>query len=194
VPNLFRSPDEADGLLHGDLWDRLPFLLARRLPLSVMRKWPEMGPKGTPLYAEYVAGATRQPQRSPIRLDYQHGGDDVLAVGFQSLGIVLSHDCEIENAPDHILVAPVLPWSNLHPDHQDEALKGDRYDVLPLVEGDDPAEWHYVKYARLCVVHNDVFEKCKRTASASTALRRILALGLHRYLTHPEDRTGGSGS
>ncbi len=111
-----------------------------------------------------------------------------MAVGFRCLGIVLSHDCEIENAPDHVLVAPLLPWENLSPEHQEEAENGLRRDVFPILAQENPhIDKSYVKFSRLTTIHRDVLDDLTRVASAEPELRRYLTVAFFHYLLHPED-------
>jgi hypothetical protein len=111
-----------------------------------------------------------------------------MAVGFRCAGVVLSHDCEIENAPDHVMVAPLLPWDNLLPEHQEEAAAGLRRDVFPILPQEQPPiEKGYVKFARLTVIHRDVLDGLIRLASAEQEVRRRLAIAFFNYLLHPED-------
>jgi hypothetical protein len=185
VAPLYRTPDGPDPL-QGDVYDGLPFLLARSVPISIMRPFRE-GKKG-PMWVQYEDGGEQQPEKTPIHLGYQEGGDDVLAIGFKAPGIVLSHDCEIVNAPDHVLLAPIIPWSNLAPEHQVEAERGERLDVFPLMAQDDEPAMakSYVKFPRLTAVHQHVLRDCPRRASSSDRVRRALAAAFHRYLFHPE--------
>jgi hypothetical protein len=184
---LFRDPDNADPLLQGDIWLGLPFLLARRLPLIILRRHND-SPGGRRTYHGFVDGDELQPTREPVHLGFEAGGDEVTSTGFRCTGIVLSHDCEIENAPDHVLVAPLLPWENLAPAHQEEAAAGLRRDVFPILAQEQPSiEKSYVKFARLTVIHRDVLGDLTRFASAEPELRRRLAIAFFHYLLHPED-------
>jgi hypothetical protein len=183
---LFREPDGADPLLQGDLWSDLPFLLARRLPMVVVRRHND-APGGRATFHGFMVGAGPKPKEA-IHLGYPAGGDDVIAQGFLCPGIVLSHDCEIENSPDHVLVAPLLPWANLSAAHQEEAANGLRRDVFPILAQQLPdVSKSYVKFSRVTVVHRDVFGECSRLASANPQLRTRLAVAFYNYLLHPED-------
>jgi hypothetical protein len=184
---LFRAPDNAEPLLQGDIWLGLPFLLARRLPLIILRRHND-APGGRQTYHGFVDGGEPQPTKEPAHIGFETGGDDVIAIGFRCAGIVLSHDCEIENAPDHVIVAPLLPWDNLLPEHQEEAAAGLRRDVFPILPQEQPPiEKSYAKFARLTVIHRDVFDDLIRPASAEPELRRRLAIAFFNYLLHPED-------
>jgi hypothetical protein len=92
------------------------------------------------------------------------------------------------NAPDHILVAPIIPWSNLAPEHQVEAERGERLDVFPLMAQDDAPTLakSYLKFPRLTAVHQHVLRDSPRLASSSDRVRRALAAAFHLYLFHPE--------
>lgn len=147
----------------------------------------DQGKGGRPTYHGFRPGVPPEP-RDPIQLTFDRGGDDVLAVAFQCRGIVLSHDCEIENAPDHVIVAPILPWENLASEHQTEAADGDRRDVFPLLAQHDPTiAKSYVKFARISVIHRDVLGGCARVASGTEDLRKRLTVAFFYYLIHPED-------
>ncbi len=109
---------------------------------------------------------------------------------YLGMGMVLTHDCEMENDhdPDHRHLAPVRPMSDLLPGYQEKCRAGERWDVFPLAAQDERPRMteSFVDFRKLTTVRPAVLKTpAKKVASLSDELRKAVSRAYWNYLHHP---------
>ena len=112
------------------------------------------------------------------------GGEDLLVRAHLGMGMVITHDCEIENDPSTRTLAMIRPISDLDPATQERVFKGEVYSAFPLeAQEQDPKFGRgFIDFRRITTVRADVLDASVRVASASDELRKAIAERFWDYL------------
>lgn len=185
--------------LQGDIYRLQPTLLVRSRPLSLMRQWGHKG--GYDNWTSHPEDDAR-PQK-PLELEFGlrdpedpaqgiNEGEFVLAHGFLTWGMLLSHECEVENGGASLLMAAVLPIENLETEFQEKCRDGEREDVMWLPPQEEAPEMveSYVSFSRITQIHRDALTDGARHASLNRKLRRGLAFAAFEFFMRPPEALG----
>lgn len=189
---LYLPPSNEDPLLQGDIFHNVPFVWVTERPLLIARHF-QQGAGGRQIYGvhkEFDAptlhpGATTPPT-TPFRLEDREDPELAVVPVVLSTGIMLTHDCEIEN-DDHRLLALIRPITDLEEPFRQRCLDGLRTDMFPLLPQDDePAmPTSYVDFKIITPLRPRALSgPVVRHASASSWLRKALAGAFWEYLFH----------
>ncbi len=193
MPEALYLPPKADEpMLQGDIFIDVPFVWVPERPLLVARY---VGPsKGRIIYSihkEFDGPASHQgserPPREEFRLKDRQRPELALVPVLLAMGMVLTHDCEIENDPDHRALAMIRPITDLEPAYQQKCLAGERMDMFPLEAQDEPPAMvtSFVDFRKTTPLRPGALAApATRHASASQELREAVAGAYWNYLHH----------
>jgi hypothetical protein len=171
-PN-YRVP-EGD-VLQGDIYLDLPSIHIEDLPLRVARYWRTQAPRQ--VYAVHTVGDLAP--KDGFKWSLEAGGEPgTLVNGYMTMGIVLSHDCTIENSDGHRTVAMVRPITDIaNLDDRQPILDYERTAAFPLLAQDANPRiaLSFVDFRRITTVRPTVLAKASRYAQCSDRIRDALA-------------------
>jgi hypothetical protein len=178
MAGAFYRPVDAD-ILQGDIFRDVPHLFLKP-PLQAIRG-PITGKQGRPSWGIYThplpLGSGSLPIDQPrIGGPFQfREGEQVPVRCNVTLGIVMNHECDIENEPEHRLIALVRPLGPVqNPEHRRviQENRNSAYFYLPSLEG--VMEEAYVDFRRLTSLSPEFLAAINRL----TALSPIAVQGL----------------
>jgi len=123
-------------LLQGDIYRAVPSIHLSSRPVFVTRLYKEK--KGRVLHGVHSEDGP-EPQGGYRWAPDQ--GESVIAKGFMGMAIVLTHDCEIENDPDHRLVAEIRPITEIQEAHRADIMAMHHWAAFPLLPRQKPQRW-----------------------------------------------------
>ncbi|MGH2406455.1 MAG: hypothetical protein ACRDF7_00060 [Candidatus Limnocylindrales bacterium] len=183
---LYLPPVEGE-ILQGDLFANVPSAIIDARPLRVARR---LRADQSTWVVHEENGAT---PAGGFKWGISQGGEVLLARAFLGLGMVLSHDCEIENDPNIRTLAMVRPATDLAPDDRAALINGARvrYSIFPLAAQtiDPKMELSFV-VRRLTTVRPAVLDPDARIASLSEELRAAVAARFRQYLFRRVEPSG----
>ncbi|HKB37224.1 MAG TPA: hypothetical protein VKD72_12280 [Gemmataceae bacterium] len=187
----FYRLDPSLPLSQGDIWENVPQLQRLRPPIQVLRKATlSKGREGYEAHA-YPGGegpsAESAGQAVPgPAFDFKKG--EPVPVGCQvARAVVLSYDCDLDNDPDHCLVALVRSFVGLS-DGNREVIRGNRnfsFFYLPA-EAALGLDESYVDFRRLTAIHPQTLSLAARRASLGQEAVDALRAQLVRFFTRRE--------
>jgi len=124
---------------------------------------------------------------NPPKDGFKWDGKEVVAGDGQlAFGIVLTHDCEIENDDrrEHRLMGLMRPLAMLSSRDQDIIVGGGYYGRMYLPNWPEVGlDESYVDFRRITTVRGEALPDADRIASLTDWAREALQFGLIRYLT-----------
>jgi hypothetical protein len=126
-----------------------------------------------------------RPQQ-PFRLRTS-AGDLLVAECQLNLGIILSHDCEIDKERKYILVAPVRPFLLVPDEHKETIHSNTQYRTLYLPEKGEDMPAGYADFRRISPVRMELLSLERRIASLTPDAVLLLQSQLVLFFTHPEE-------
>lgn len=191
---LYLLPNADEALLQGDIFLDVPFVWVPERPLLVARFLGE-NKKRVMTYAVHKEAegptshqGTGRPPKGGFRLTDRQKPELALVPVILAMGMVLTHDCEIENDPDHRVVAMVRPITDLQPVYQQKCLAGERTDMFPLESQDQAPAMpsSFVDFRKTTPLRPGALAPpAVRHASISQELRDAVAGAYWNYLHHP---------
>jgi hypothetical protein len=189
---IYLTPSKEDPLLQGDIFKRVPFIWVPERPLLVARHF-RMGKEGRELYGVHKEfdgrtsnpGSARPPD-DPFRWEERENPELVLVPVVLAMGIVLTHDCEIEH-DDHRLLAIIRPITDLEEPYRQKCLDGEDTDLFPLLPQDAQPSMpmSFVDFTISTPLRpRGLDQPAERYASTSLWLRMALAGAYWEYLHH----------
>ena len=174
-------------IVQGDIFDGVPHLFLRP-PLHVLRRVTLAGGREAMGFYQYPPPTDESPGGREGKIP--PGGPFHLGSGEQassfcqvSRAIVLNHDCDIENEPEHRLVALVRPLAPVRDAAHQEVIRLNQnysYFYLPA-EGEMPDA--YVDFRRITSLTPDFLSISDRLSSLSEESVKALQFHLFRFLT-----------
>jgi hypothetical protein len=173
-------------ILQGDIFEEVPQLFLRP-PLLALRRVTLAGGREAFGFYPFPPPADDAPGgpsgRVPPGGPFHFGtGEQTSAFCQVTRAIILNHDCDIENEPDHRLVALVRPLSPVPAEHQ-EIIRHNQnfnYFYLPAEDGLPEA---YVDFRRLTSLSPDFLPVEKRIAALAVESVKALQAQFFRFLT-----------
>lgn len=184
-PRYIKRPTDA-GVEQGDIYLNLPSVIIPARPLRVARHFrtnPKSGREEWFVHAEGV-----NPPQGGFDWDIDKGKvePNMLVQGHVAMGIVLTHDCEIENDETSTrTLAMIRPPDHLNVEERELLFSGHEYWVaFPLVEQTDEPVFKrsWIDFRRLTTVREDVLQESTRLLSLSEELREAMAHAFWNYL------------
>lgn len=126
--------EPGDELLQGDIYRNVPSIHLPSRPIRVSRPYRETE-KGDLHGVHKEDGA---PPKDGYHWRADQGGENVIAKGFMGLVVVISHDCEIENDPNHRLVAMIRPITEIQAPFRADIMAMKHWAAFPLLAQDEP--------------------------------------------------------
>ena len=189
---LYLEPGQDYPLSQGDIFTNVPFVSVRERPLLIARHIGHW--KGLITYSVHkefdgptTASATALPPEPPIHLKNPQQQELALVPVLLTMGIVLTHDCEIDN-DDHRTAAMIRPITDLKPPYQEKCLAGERMDMFPLLAQDEAPSMvtSFVDFRKVTPLRPGALEApAVRYATVAAELREALASAYWDYLHHP---------
>jgi hypothetical protein len=178
---------EAD-VSQGDIFDGIPHVHVRD-PLEVVR---EATPKGgrriyglypyPPQPGQEPDAPGRSVQGGPLDLAR---GEKVATFCQVSQGVLLNHDCDIENEPKHRLVVMIYPLARIaDPEHRQVIERNQNYSRFYLPPDTRFGEAGYVDFRRFTSIHPDLLGRGTRRTRLSDILMGSLFRQLFLFLQH----------
>jgi hypothetical protein len=173
----------------GDLFDRVPHLFLRP-PLLALRRVTLAGGREAFGFYEYPPPTEQSPGAAqgkqlpggPFRFNTPEG-EDATAWCQVTRAVVLNHDCDIENEPDHRLVALVRPLAPVRdPAHQDIIRRNLNFNYFYLPAGEGLAEG-YVDFRRITSLSPAFLAAATRLVSLTPEAVQALQFQFFRFLT-----------
>ena len=167
--------------LQGDVYQFVPSVRVDARPLKAARYFRQASP-GRHLWSVHDEGG--QPPADGFAWER---GERVILPSRLGLGIVLSHDWEIENAPNRLILARVRRMDELEPDFRQACRDFDRWDTFPLFaqEAQPALEESFIDFAELTTLHINALPIESRYARVSDDIRDAMAAAFWNYLFHP---------
>lgn len=127
-------------------------------------------------------------QDNPPKGDFKwaEGKESVQAEGQLGMGIVLTHDCEIENedSRQHRLVGMLRPFDRLTDQDREVIISGKHYGRLYLPSWPDAGVPEcYLDLRRVTTLREDALPNDQRIAAMTDFGREIIQRAVIRYLT-----------
>lgn len=168
----------------GDIYLFVPSSHVERRPLQVIR--PLRTEKGG-LQSYRVHSEDGDAPSDGFKWDKQDG-ERLLVRGYLRMGILVSHDCEIDSDTRHRILAMVRPITDLQPEHRQAVVDNEQVCALPLAPQDREPQMalSFVDFRRLTTVRPDVLAASNRYASLSSEIRKALAEWFWEYLFRGE--------
>ncbi len=134
-------------LLQGDIYRAVPSIHLPSRPVFVTRYFREK--QGHVLHGVHSEDGP-EPDGG-YKWNPDQGGESVLSRGFRGMAVVLTHDCEIENDPDHRLVAQIRPITEIQEAHRAEIMQMHHWAAFPLLAQTAPPamEDSFVDFRRI---------------------------------------------
>jgi hypothetical protein len=175
----------------GDIFDGVPHLFLSP-PLLALRKVTLAGGREAFGFYEYPPPAEDAPggpkgkalPGGPFRFNSPKG-EQAGASCQVTRAIVLNHDCDIENEPEHRLVALVRPLGPVPPEHQEIIRRNQNFNYFHLPAGAGLPE-AYVDFRRLTSLAPAFLTNAQRLTSLTVEAVRALQAQLFRFLTRRE--------
>jgi hypothetical protein len=117
-------------------------------------------------------------------------GEEVAALCRLALGVVLNHDCEIENEHEHRLIALIRPLAAVEKDeHRRVIVENRNYSFYYLpADGSLGLPECYIDFRRITSLSPDFLTRGRRVASLTETARKALQDQLFRFWTHRDPR------
>lgn len=157
-------------------------------PIWVVRKWREKaGRIDANLYDE--DGKQFLLPSGTFHWDLERHGEEVALRGYKArasemegLGLVLTHDCEIDNdRRHHLVVVMIRPLSDLN--EPEVVLSGNNHAALYLPADESIGlEETFVDFRRLTAYRQEALRPDDRLASMTETFRGRLAMAFYRFL------------
>ena len=173
---FYRPKDPAPALpLQGDIYRLVPSVYIDTRPLEIIRTFTATG--GT-------TGCRIHQEDGEAPFDgFRWDDERFVARGSRAFGVLLSHDCEIENEQKHRILGLIRPWANLSSASQANVLGGAHYcfyHLEPSAERQLPES--YVDFRRLTTVRPEMLREEDRIMSMTDRARDGLAEAFLRYV------------
>jgi hypothetical protein len=174
-------------LLQGDVYLKVPSIDLPGRPVAVARPYRPTGDR--PLHAVHTEDGLEPQGGFKWRTD--QGGEKVIARGFMGMAVVLTHDCEIENDPDHRLVAMIRSITDIQEAHRASIMAGDNWAAFPLrAQSEAPAMTDsFVDFRRITSIRPEVLLDADRYARLAPlvldAMRTRFWYFLNRRIVEP---------
>jgi hypothetical protein len=189
---LYLPPSKEDALLQGDIYKKVPIMWIGERPLLVARHaMTKVGREFYSVHKEFV-GESRHPAGDAPKKGFRWTNRDtpelLLVPAVLSIAMVMTHDCEIENDPDHRVLAMIRPITDLEPDYRKKCLAHERVDMFPLEAQEEAPSMvtSFVDFRKFSPLRSGALEPpAERYASASEVLRKAVARAYWNYLHHP---------
>lgn len=167
-------------ILQGDIYANVPSIHLRSRPISVTRPFKETD-KGV------LVGVHKEEGNNPPKDGYmwaEQGGETVLAKGFMGMAVVISHDCEIENDPDHRLVAMIRLITEIQPAHRVDIMGMRHWAAFPLLAQTEPPamEESFVDFRRITSLRPEALRSEDRIARLAPAVLDAMRLRFWYFL------------
>jgi hypothetical protein len=183
--------DPALPLSQGDVWDNVPQLQRIRPPLQVLRRATLS--KGREGYeAHPFPGGTGHPDTPAPQAasgpTFNFKAGEPIPVSCQvARALVLTYDCDLDNDPDHCLVALVRSFAGLSEANR-ELIRGNRNFSYYHLPADEAAglEEAYADFRRISTLHPEALTLATRRASLSEGAVESLRTQLIRFFTRRE--------
>jgi hypothetical protein len=185
--DLYYREPESD-FAQGDIFGGIPHAYVRE-PIQVVREAKTKGKHRTFGLYPYPPQAGDEPD-APGK-SVQGGALDLVrgetaAIFCQvSHGIVLNHDCDIENEPAHRLVALIYPLARIqNPDHRRAIENNQNYTRFYLPAEGLISQPSYIDFRRITCIHPDFFTRANRVTRVSEILMGAIFRQFFLFLTH----------
>lgn len=167
--------------LQGDIYHLAPSVRVGARPVRAARYFRQAS-AGRHLWSIHEEGG-----QAPADGFKWASGEQVLVPGRLGMAIVLSHDCEIENAPNCLVVARVRPMTDLEPRFRQACRDFNRWDTFPLFpQAAQPSlDESFIDFAELTTVDLAGLPIETRHARVSEEIRNAIARAFWNYLFHP---------
>jgi len=170
----------------GDVFDSIPQLFLRP-PLFVLRKVTLAGGREAFGFYQYPPPTEESPggakgKQLPGGPFHFEKGEEASAFCQVTRAIVINHDCDIENEPDHRLIALVRPLSPV-PEESKEIIRKNQifnYFYLPAEDGFPEA---YVDFRRITSLSAAFLVAGSRLTSLTEEAVRQLQFQFFRFVT-----------
>ena len=162
-------------ILQGDIYLSMPSVHVASLPMRAARFWKKQGERD--IYSIHSIGGLEPKDGFKWSLD-AGGEKSTLVSGYLSMGIVMSHDCTIENDDGHRTIAMVRPITDIaNLEDREPILNFDRTAAFPLLaqEAEPKMELSFVDFRRLTTVRPAVLATATRYAQCSERIRTALS-------------------
>jgi hypothetical protein len=133
VDNRLYVEPVAGEILQGDIYRNVPSIHLVARPVLVSRHYKDT-PKGV---LHGVHSEDGPAPKDGYRWQADQGGESVLAKGFMGNVVLLSHDCEIENDPNHQLVAMIRPITQIQESFRADIMAMKHWAAFPLLAQDE---------------------------------------------------------
>jgi hypothetical protein len=112
------------------------------------------------------------------------GGESVISRGFMGMAVVLTHDCEIENDPDHRLVAQIRPITEIQEAHRAEIMAMHHWAAFPLVSQAEPPTMNdsFVDFRRITSLRPEAFRAEDRYARLAQGVLDAMRVRFWHFL------------
>jgi len=167
-------------LLQGDIYRAVPSIHLSSRPVLVTRPYKEI--KGHVLHGVHSEDGP-EPQDG-YRWGPDQDGENVIARGFMGLAIVLTHDCEIENDPDHRLVAEIRSITEIQEAHRADIMAMHHWAAFPLLaQAAAPAmEESFVDFRRITSLRPEALRPQDRYARLAPGVLDAMRLRFWHFL------------
>lgn len=171
-------PPVPDDFRQGDIYRDVLHLMRSTPDFEVLRTFLAKGGR-----TQVFLHDEKDPPKGGFHWDSK---ESVAAEGQLAMAIILTHDCEIENADskEHRLIGLVRPLDRLNPDDRTVIVEGRHFGRMYL------PSWHevgmpesYLDLRRFTTLRGDALPDKLRIASMTDLGRDILQAAIIRYLT-----------
>lgn len=181
--NFYRDPDPE--LCQGDILYSIPHLHLKP-PFQALRSTTGRGgqqvftPYPFDISALFAHGDHSEP---PGGFKFDRG-EQVSSFCQVSLGIILTHDCDIDQDPKHRLVALIRPLDPRQPAQDQQVIRENRnFNFFYLPPYRDKMQESYVDFRRITCLAPEFLDKKRRVTSLTKFAIDQLHLRLFQFLT-----------
>lgn len=183
-PRLYLDPNQEEDL-QGDIFDLVPAVMVKTRQFEVAREFPQQDSHGR---RRIYLHSESDPPRSGFTFAPEQGGEEQFVVhAFVTRGILLTHDCEIENDDRVRQMAMVRVLADLPDDAQESIVNGESAGafLLPVQQETPSLPASFVDFRRITPVRPEILVRSEKHCSMTEGMRAAMAEHYWEYLFRP---------